>query len=118
MTFAGKSWFAHLGISKYACCFFDFNPARGLPDIKPILRAAKAEHSMVTAMARHTIIEILGLCIHPSKRAVLLKAELERLMLLVMMKGGTYVTIIEDDYSRSQGNYVPGTHCRHDGCAG
>ena len=97
-TFAGKPWFAHLGISKHACCFFDFNPARGLSDTKLILRAAKTEHSMATAMARHTIIEILGLFIHSSKRDVLLKTELERLMLLlIMIKGGTYVTIIEDD---------------------
>ena len=86
-------------------------PSRGLFDIKPILRAAKAEHSMVTVMSRHTIIEILGIFIHSAKRAVFLKAELERLAFLAIVKGGTYVTIIKDDYyNRSQRDYVPETH--------
>ena len=43
--------------------------------------------------------------IHSAKRAVLLEAELHRLMLLAIVKGGIYVTIIEDDYSRSHGAF-------------
>ena len=73
---------------------------------------------MVTAMSQRTIINILGLFIHSAKWAVLLKTKLERLVLLVIVKGGTYVTVIEDDYSRSQGAHVPESHLRHGGCSG
>ena len=118
MPFAGRPWFTHLGVAKHACCFFDFNPAWGLSEIKATHCAAKVERSMVTAMSQRTIIKILGLFIHSAKRAVLLKTELERLMLLAIVKDGTYVTIIEDDYSRSQGAHVPESHLRHDGCGG
>ena len=66
---------------------------------------------MVTAMSqRSTMIKVLGLFVHSAKRAVLLKAELERLIFLAIVKDGTYFTVIEDDYSRSQGAYVPETH--------
>ena len=65
---------------------------------------------MFTAMSQRTIIKVLGLFKHSAKRAVLLKAELERLMLLAIAKGGTYVIIIEDDYTRSQGAHVPEIH--------
>ena len=64
---------------------------------------------MVTAMSQRTIIKVLGLFIYSAKQGVLLKAELERLMLLAIAKGGTCVTIIEDGYSRSQGAHVPET---------
>ena len=111
----GRPWFAHLGVAKHACCFFEFNPAWGLSEIKVTLCAAKARRSMVTAMSQHTVTKVLGFFIHSAKRAVLLKVELERLMLLAIVKGETYVTTIEDDYSRSQGAHVPETHCRHDG---
>ena len=60
---------------------------------------------MVTAMSQRPMIKFLGLSIHSAKRAVLLKAELEILMLLAAS-----VTTIEDDYSRSQGAHVPETH--------
>ena len=54
-------------------------------------------------------MKVLGLFIHSAKQDVLLKAELRILMLLAIAKGGTCVTIIEDDYSRSQGAHVPET---------
>ena len=54
-------------------------------------------------------MNVLGLFIHSAKQDVLLKAELKRLMLLAIAKGGTCVTIIEDDYSRSHGAHVPET---------
>ena len=57
---------------------------------------------MFTAMSPRTIVKVLGNFKHSAKRAVLLKAELERLMLLAIAKDGTYTIIIEDDYSRSQ----------------
>ena len=117
-TFARRPSFTQLGVAKHACCFFDFSPAWGLSEIKATLCAAKAERIMVTAMLRRTIIKVLDLFRRSAKRTVLLKAELERLMLLAIVKGGTYITIIMDDYSRSQGAYVPETHWRHDGCAG
>ena len=109
-TFVGRPWFTHLGVAKHACCFFDFNPAWRLSEIKVTLCAAKARSSMITAMSQHTMMKVLGLFIHSAKRAVLLKAELERLMLLAIVKGGTYVTTIEDNYSRSQGAHIPETH--------
>ena len=65
---------------------------------------------MFTAMSQRTIIKFLGLFKHSAKQVVLLKAELERFMLLAIAKGGTYVIIIEDDYSQSQGAHVPETH--------
>ena len=103
-------WFAHLVVAKHACCFFDFNPAWGLSEIKATLYATKVGRSMGTAMSQRTIIKVLGIFIHSAKRAVLLKAELERLMLLAIVKGGTYVISIKKDYSRSQGAYVPESH--------
>ena len=66
---------------------------------------------MVIAMSQRTIIKVIVFFLNSAKQAVLLKAELERLMLLTITKGGTCVTIIEDDYySRSQGAHVPETH--------
>ena len=65
---------------------------------------------MGTTMSQRTIIKVLGLFIHSAKWDVLLKAELERLMLLAIVKGGTHVIIIEKGYSRSQGAYVPESH--------
>ena len=94
--FAGRLWFAYLGVVKHACCFFDFNLAWGLPEKKATLCAAKAERSIVTTMAQYTIIKVLDLLKHSAKRAVVLKAELERLMLLAIVKDGTSITIIED----------------------
>ena len=52
---------------------------------------------MFPAMSPRTIIKVLGHFKHSAKRAVLLKAELERLMLLAIAKGGTYAIISEDD---------------------
>ena len=109
-TFAGIPSFAHLEVAKHYCCLFDFNPASGLSEIKATLCAAKPERSMVTDISQHIVIKVLGLLIHSAKRAVLLKDELQRFMLLAIVKGGTYITIIEDDYSRSQGAHVPETH--------
>ena len=89
--FAGIPSFAHLEVAKhYYCCLFDFNPASGLSEIKATLCAAKAERSMVTDISQHITIKVLGLLIHSAKRAVLLKDELQRLMLLAIVKGGTY----------------------------
>ena len=51
---------------------------------------------MVTAMSHRTIVKVLGLFIHSAKWAVLLKAELEKLMLLAIVQGGAYVPIIKD----------------------
>ena len=110
-TFAGKPWFAHLlGVANHACCFFDYNPAWELSEIKATLYATKVGRSMGTVMSRRAIIKVIGLFIHSAKRAVLLKAELERLMLLAIVKSATYVTIIDNDYSMSQGANVPGSH--------
>ena len=109
--FAGRPWFAHLpGAANHACCFFDYNPAWELSEIKATLYATKVWRSMGTVMSRRTIIKVIGLFIHSAKRAGLLKAELEILMLLAIVKSGTYVTIIENDYSGSQGAYVPESH--------
>ena len=109
-TFAGRPWFAHLEVAKHYCCLFDFNPTWGLSEIQATLCAAKAKRSMVTDISQHIIINVPGLLIHSAKRAVLLKDELQRLMLLAIVKGGTYITIIEEDYSRSQGAHVTETH--------
>ena len=65
---------------------------------------------MATAMPQRTILKVIGLFMHSAERAELLKAELERLVLLAIVKGGTYVIIIENDYSQSQGAYVPESH--------
>ena len=105
-TFVGRPWFAHLGVAKHACYLFDFNLASGLSEMKATLCAAKVQRSMVTGMSQHIIIKVLGLFMHSTNRAVLLKAELEKLILLVIVKGGTYVTTIENDYSRPQGAHV------------
>ena len=109
-TFAGRPWFAHLGVAKHACYLFGFSQAWGLSEIEATLCAAKVKRSMVTALSQRTITKVLGLFIHSAKRTVLLKAELERLMVLASVKRGTYLTTIEDDYSRPQGAHVPETH--------
>ena len=110
-TFAGRPWFTHLGFAKHACCFFDFHPAWGLSEIKATLCVAKAERSVITAMSQRTIIKAIGIFIHSAKWAVMLKTELQRLVLLAIVEGGTYVTMVEDDcYSRSQGAYISETH--------
>ena len=67
--FAGRPWFTHVGVAKHARCFFDFNLAWGLSEIKATHCAAKAERSMVTAMSQRTIMKILGIFIHSAKRA-------------------------------------------------
>ena len=102
-TFAARPWFAHLGVAKHAYCSFESNPAWGLSQIKATLCAAKAECSVVTAMSQCTIIRVIDPFIHSAKWAALLKNELERLMLLAIVECGTYVTTIEDDYSRPLG---------------
>ena len=107
MPFAGRSWLTHRGVAKHAYCVFDFNPAWGLSEINITLCVAKAERSIVTTMSQRTIMKVLGLFIHSAKQDVLLKAEMKRLVLLAIAKGGTCVTIIEDDYNRSQGAHVP-----------
>ena len=46
----------------------------------------------------------------PAKRAVLLQAELARLMIMAVVNGKTYVTIIEDGCSPFQCAHVPNKH--------
>ena len=89
-TFAGRPWFVYLGVAKHACCSFEFNLAWRLSEIKATLYATKVGRSMGTAVSQRTIIKVLGRFIHSAKRAVLLKAELERSVLLAIVKGGTY----------------------------
>ena len=109
-TLGERPWSVHFVVAKHACCFFDFNPARGLSEIKATLCAPKAKRSMAAAISQRTMIKVLDLFIQSAKRVVVLKAELERLTLVAIVKSGTYLIIIEEDYSRSQGAHVPETH--------
>ena len=65
---------------------------------------------MVTVMSQRHIIKVLVFLYTPTKRAVLLQAELPRLMLGAVLNGKTYVTIIEDGYNPFKDGHAPENH--------
>ena len=67
---------------------------------------ARNVHCQVTAL----YYKVSRSSYSPAKRAVLLQAELARLMIMEVVNGKTYVTIIEDGCSPFQCAHVPNNH--------
>ena len=67
---------------------------------------ARNGHCQVTAL----YYKVSRFLYSSAKRAVLLQAELARLMIMAVVNGKTYVTIIEDYCSLFQCAHVPNNH--------
>ena len=63
-------------------------------------------HCQVTALYH----EVSRFLYSPAKRAVLLQAELARLMVMAVVNGKIYVTIIDNGCSPFRGAHVPNNH--------